>query len=67
MRPFPAQYIDNYAFYGSFGIGRLCRAPEAPKKGQNFNFILEKKYFFEKLYFCVGPLYYQTFTILTKY
>ena len=31
MRPFPAQYIGNYAFYGSFGFGRLPRAPETYK------------------------------------
>ena len=53
MRPFPAQYIENYAFYGSFGLERLLRAPEAPKKSQNFNFILEKKFLYEKLYFCI--------------
>ena len=47
------QYIDNYASYGSFEFGMLLRAPEAPQKSQNFNFILEKKFFYEKLYFCI--------------
>ena len=48
MRPFPAQYIDNYAFYGIFGLRRLPRPP----KGQHFNFILEKKFLYEKVYYC---------------
>ena len=51
MRPFPAQYIDNYAFYESFVLGRHHRAPEGPKKRQNFNFILEKNLFNKKVVF----------------
>ena len=55
MRPFPAQLIDNYAYYGSFGFERLLRDPEAPKKSQNFNFTLEKKLKNEKLFFANKP------------
>ena len=32
MRPFPAQYTANYAFYGSLGLGMVYRAPKALKK-----------------------------------
>ena len=47
MRPFPAQYIDNYAFYWIFGLGRLLM----PQKGQHFNFILEQSLLNKKVVF----------------
>ena len=47
MRPFPAHYIENCAFYVSFGLGRLLRPPEAPKKS-NFQLHPREKFIKQK-------------------
>ena len=48
MRPFPAQYIENYAFYGSFGLGRLLRPPKKSKFQLCFKVFFSKVVFFHK-------------------
>ena len=52
MRPFPAQYIDNYPFYESFVLGRHHRAPEGPKKEKS---LLNKKVVFLHINLALGP------------